>query len=93
MATYRELIGRSKDEKDAAQREIDVQLAAVQVDRDLISATQALANANACLVASQSAVPFYPQDVLEAQEMVVNANGDIQALKALKAEMFPAQVN
>lgn len=88
MAKYKELLGKTKDEKEAAEVDIKVKEAAIQVDYDLLAATKAVNDAENRVNNLKKSDHFSPVDIIEAVRDLEDAKADLKALQDLKSEMF-----
>ena len=86
MATFREIIGRSKEQQDEARREVAVQEAVVQT---MHAVQQAQARVLALTAAMEQAVsvPFDPVAYVNAQRDLADARQDLEDLKAAQRDL------
>jgi len=85
---YLDLIKQSEQEVELETLQHDNDAAAIQMDRDILSAKQTITEKSKELSALKKARPFNSVNVLVAQRQVKKAKEDLEELTAMKAEMF-----
>lgn len=90
MSKYIDLI--SKDEKQVKKEEVEIKAkeAELQVAYDLIAAEKAVAAAQRAVNKAKQAVPFSAVELVEDMRNLADAEADVKALQAVKAELFGA---
>jgi len=85
---YADLLAQSKEERDATQRDFDVQEAAQDLDGTILATKKRIASAQREVVVAKSQVPFNAQAILDAQLTLEDYQRGLEKLEALKTEMF-----
>jgi len=86
MATFRETISLSKEQKEAGLVEYQVQEAAGEMINAIATAGRAVSRAQSALVKAVS-VPFNPARYVEAQRDLADAKDDLEAYQAAAEEL------
>lgn len=86
--SYLQRISIDKDAQSKEDAKAAAQDAKIQLESDLMSAKRSLNEANRSLEAAKSAKPFDVNEVLDAQRLVEETQSDVEAITALKTELF-----
>lgn len=85
---YVDLLARSKDQKDAAVRELQVEEAKQDVDGQILKNKKAINFAKRTLEEEKGKFPLDIEKVLKAITDLEDLENGLSALEALKAELF-----
>ncbi len=86
--SYLQRISIDKDAQSKEQAKADAQDAKIQLESDLMAAKRALNSAQRDLEVAKGSKPFDVNDVLAAQQTVEATQADVEAITALKEELF-----
>lgn len=85
---YADLLARSKDQKDAAVRDLQVEEAKQDVDGAILKNKKAINLAKRTLEEEKGKFPLNIEKILEATTDLEDLNNGLKSLENLKAELF-----
>lgn len=88
MAKLKDILSADKETVKAAELEISVKKASLQVDVDMLEAETRATNAQEAYNKALGRLPFSPAAVINAKRDLAEAKQDLADLAALKTELF-----
>lgn len=88
MAKLKDILNADEKTVKAAELEIAVKKASLQVDVDMLEAETRATNAKEAYNKALSRLPFNPAAVINAKRDLAEATQDLADLSALKTELF-----